>query len=194
MLLWVASLVGTLVAVTTFLLLERKGRDAWKITGSEAAPLGVRSTALSALFLGQAALLVVLFPLVAHDAAGARIPLDGRTLLFVVGELVVSLLLWGAGAQLLLRSPSVSVFGRIATSLSLAVHGVLFGVGAFEIGSIPPGELRPLAALFILGFSALFGVQAVCLGVVVEGLFESSPKPGDADAEDADAEDAADDR
>jgi hypothetical protein len=189
MFLWVASLVGTLVAVTTFLLLERKGRDAWKIAGSEAAPLGVRSTALSALFLGQAALLVVLFPLVAHDADGARIPLDGRTLLFIVGELVVSLLLWVAGAQLLLRSPSVPLFGRIATGLSLAVHGAIFGVGAFEIGRIPAAELRPLAALFILGFPALFGLQAVCLGVVVEGLFVPTPENGEADTEDA-----ADDR
>ena len=187
MFLWVASLVGTLVAVTTFLLLERKGRGAWKLAGAEAAPLGVRSTALSALFLGQVALLVVLFPLVARDAAGARIPLDARTLLFVVGELVVSLLLWLAGAQLLLRSPSVLLFGRIATGLSLAVHGAIFGIGAFEIGNIPAGELRPLAALFVLGFPALFGMQAVALGVVVDGLFEA-PVSENTDG------DAADDR
>lgn len=185
MFLWIASLLGTLVAVTTFLLLERRGRDAWKIAGAEAAPLGVRSTALSALFLGQVALLVVLFPLVARDLSGARIPLDARALLFIVGELVVSLLLWVAGAQLLLRSRSVLLFGRIATGLSLAVHGAIFGVGAFEIGNSSPVELRPLAALFVLGFPALFGVQAVCLGVVVDGLFEA-PVPENPEADPAD--------
>jgi|GEM_PF-6046866 len=174
MLLWVASLVGTLVAVASFLLLERKGRDAWKNAGWDGIPFGARTTALGALFLGQAALLVVLFPLFAHDAEGARIPLDGRAQLFVVSELLVSSLLWLAGAQVLLRSPSVLLLGRIAAGLSLAVHGAIFGVGAFEIGRIPLGELRPLAALFVLGFPALFGVHAVALGVVVDGLFDES--------------------